>query len=249
MRLKLISCEIFYREICAAVARSLHTIDLEFLPKGLHDIGSSGMLTRLQSTVDQAQSVRYDRILLAYGLCNNGIAGLTARSSPLIVPRAHDCISLFFGSRDRYLEYFNEHPGVFFHTTGWIERGTDKSELSQISIQRRHGMDQTYEELLAKYGEDNARYLWQELCDPGKNYRQITFIEMGIEPDGSFERYSRAHAAERNWAFEKIPGDMSLINRLVNGPWDPREFLVLSPGERVRVRYDDDIIASEPIPG
>ena len=39
MRLKLIACKIFYRELCAVVARSIHQVDIEFLPKGLHDIG------------------------------------------------------------------------------------------------------------------------------------------------------------------------------------------------------------------
>jgi hypothetical protein len=243
MRLKLISCEIFYREVCAAVAGSRHTIDLEFLPKGLHDIGSAGMLERLQSALDRVDPSRFETVLFGYGLCNNGIAGLAARSLPVVLPRAHDCIALFFGSKERYLDYFYAHPGVYFHTTGWIERGDDRGELSQISIQRRNGMDWTYGELVAKYGEDNARYLWAELCDLGRNYGQITFIEMGIEPDDSFERLSRAEAAGRNWRFEKVRGDMSLIRRLVNGPWDAKEFLILQPGERIVARYDDDIIA------
>ena len=39
MRLKLIACEVLYRELCAAVARSVNQVDLEFLPKGLHDKG------------------------------------------------------------------------------------------------------------------------------------------------------------------------------------------------------------------
>ena len=112
MRLKLISCEIFYREMCAAVARSIHLIDITFLPKGLHDIGQEQMLPRLQEAVDAVDASRYNAILLGYGLCNLGIVGLTARSIPLVIPRAHDCITLFFGSRRRYQEYFDAHPGT-----------------------------------------------------------------------------------------------------------------------------------------
>ena len=44
MQLKLIACEIFYREMCAAVARSPNQVDVEFLPKGLHDIGAEGLV-------------------------------------------------------------------------------------------------------------------------------------------------------------------------------------------------------------
>jgi hypothetical protein len=245
MRLKIIGCEIFYREICAAVSRSPNTIDIEFLPKGLHDIGSAGMRERLQAVLDRVDEGRYQAILFGYGLCNNGIVGLTARSVPAVIPRAHDCITLFFGSKECYRSYFDTHPGVFFKTTGWIERGTDTGELSQISIQRRTGMDRSYEELVSMYGEENARYLWKELGDFSKHYRQLTFIEMGVEPDDRFELQTRDEAAARGWAFEKVPGDLSLIQRMIDGPWDDREFLVLQPGKRVVARYDEGIIASE----
>ena len=41
---------------------------------------------------------------------------------------------------------------------------------------------------MAKYGEDNARFLYEELCNMTRHYRKLTFIEMGIEPDDRFER-------------------------------------------------------------
>ena len=56
MRLKLISCEIFFREMCAVVARSPHFVDMEFLPKGLHDMGSAKMLARVQEAVDRVRN-------------------------------------------------------------------------------------------------------------------------------------------------------------------------------------------------
>ena len=48
MRFKLISCEVLYREMCGAVANSPHQVDVEFLPKGLHDSGCASMRKRLQ---------------------------------------------------------------------------------------------------------------------------------------------------------------------------------------------------------
>ena len=247
MRLKLISCEIFYREMCAAVARSPHTIDIEFHPKGLHDIGSAGMVARLQQTVDAVDTSKYEAILLGYALCNNGICGLTARAIPLVIPRAHDCITLFFGSHQRYVDYFNNHPGVYFETTGWVERGVATGELRQISIQRQIGMDSTYEELVAKYGEDNAKYIYSELCDITKNYSQFTFIEMGIEPEGDFKEQVRREAETRGWNFETVKGDMSMIQRLIDGVWDDKEFLVVPPGHRVVATYEDGLLAVEPV--
>ncbi len=245
MRLKLIACEILFRELCAAVARSPHRVDLEFMPKGLHDIGQEGMNGRLQEALAAVDESGYDAVLFGYGLCSNGLVGLEARSVPLVVPRAHDCITFFFGSKERYLEYFQGNPGVYFKTSGWIERGTDLEQLAPQSVQHRSGLVQSYEELVAKYGEDNAKFLYEKLGDMTRNYRQVTFIEMGVEPDGRFEQLARRHAAERGWKFEKLQGDMRLIQRLVDGPWDGEEFLVVQPGQRVAVSFDEKIIRAE----
>ena len=144
--------------------------------------------------------------MLGYGLCNNGLASLTAREIPLVLTRAHDCITLFLGSRSRYLEYFTERPGVYFKTTGWIERGDNPGELSQLSIQQKTGFNQSYEALVAKYGEDNAGYLLEVLGDHKHNYRQLTFIEMGVEPNASYEERTRDEARQRGWQFEKVAG-------------------------------------------
>lgn len=247
MRLRLISCEIFFREVCFLLSRSHHTIDVEFLPKGLHDIGTEEMHSRLQEAIDRIDNSPYDAILLGYGLCNNGTVGLTSRLKPLVIPRAHDCITLFMGSASRYADYFQNHPGVYFETTGWLERGGAEGELSQLALGKKLGFLQTYEEMVARYGEDNARYLQEQLGDLTRHYRQLTFIEMGVEPDTSFEERTRQDAAQRGWAFEKIRGDMGLLQRLLNGQWDEKEFLIVPPGFKIIAKYDEGVISTEPV--
>ena len=246
MHLKLISCEIFFREMCHAVAHSPNLIDIEFLPKGLHDIGSASMLQRVQAVLDKVDELQYDAIIMGYALCNNGLAGLRARTIPVVLPRAHDCITLFLGNKERYLEYFNSHLGTYFKTSGWIERGEATGELSQLSIQRQIGMDKSYDELVEKYGEENAQYLYDTLYGY-KNYSQFTYIEMGIETGDIFEQRTRKEADEKGWGFEKLQGDMSMIQRLVDGQWDNREFLVLQPGQSVVTTFGTDIIKAEQI--
>ncbi|MDH3346028.1 MAG: DUF1638 domain-containing protein [Kiritimatiellaceae bacterium] len=244
MKLKLISCEIFFREIEFLLAQSPHEIDVEFLQKGLHDIPADEMLKRIQTQVDAARD--YDAILLGYGLCNNGLNGLTARATPLVLPRAHDCITLFLGSCQRYQEYFDANPGTYFKTTGWIERNSIAEELKQLSIPNRMGMDMTHEQLVENYGKDNADYLWEELCNTEKNYSQITFIEMGVEPDGSFEQTARDEAVAKQWKFEKVSGNLTLLQRLLNGEWDKDDFLTVPPLNQIIAKHDNSIVSSEP---
>jgi hypothetical protein len=249
VKLKLIACEVLLRELCALTARSPHQVDFAFLPKGLHDIGASAMASRMQAAVDAADAPGFEALLLGYALCNNGIEGLKARTLPLIIPRGHDCMTLFLGSRQRYEQYFNDNPGTYFLTSGWLERGEATGELRQLSIATQSGMNMTYEELVEKYGEDNAKFLWEQLCDTTRNYRQISYIAMGVGPDNLFQLQAEARAREHQWTFDSVQGNLSLLERLVNGPWDEADFLTVPPGHKVVPTYDERIIAAEPVTG
>ena len=107
------------------MARSVNRIDLEFLPKGLHDIGQAGMSARLQEVVGRRGRITLRRHPAGLRPVQQRPGGPDRPHIPLVPPAAHDCITLFLGSRQRYMEYFQAHPGAYFKTTGWIERGSD----------------------------------------------------------------------------------------------------------------------------
>lgn len=247
LRLAAITCEIFYREMCLAVARSPSMVDIVFLPKGLHDVGPQKMSARLREAIQNLDESRYDAVCLGYALCNNGIIGLAAERLPLVVARAHDCITLFLGSHQRYMEYFQANPGVYFQTPGWIERGEDLSQYAADSILSKMGLMQSYEDWVAKYGEDNARFLQQQLADLTRHYGKIAYIRTNTGCDAMFEQLAREKAAAKGWKFEVLEGDLRLLQKLVNGQWDEEEFLIVPPNHRIAPSFDDRIIRAEPV--
>jgi hypothetical protein len=82
LKLKLFACEILCRELCWAVARSANRVDVEFLSKGLHDLGQEGMSRRLQEVLAGVGQSQCDAALFGYALCSNGLVGLTAWNVP-----------------------------------------------------------------------------------------------------------------------------------------------------------------------
>lgn len=247
MRLALISCDVFFREMCAAALRSPHTVDTRFLPKGLHDGGGARMRPVIQSVIDEFDTATYDGILLGYGLCNNGLAGLSTRTAPLVVVRAHDCMTLFLGSRDRYRQYFFDHPGTYFLTSGWIERGKEGDQPPAEGGRPRGAFGMTWDQLVEQYGEENAAYLVEQEAGETAHYKRLAFIEMGVEPDDRFERQAREKAGSKGWDFEKLKGKMSLIDRLLSGDWDHEDILRVPPGSEIVPSYDEKVIDHRPL--
>jgi len=249
--LKFIGCEIIYREACLLAARSRHRVDVEFLPKGLHDLETPEMVAKLQAAIDAVDPQRgYEAILLGYARCNDGLVGVTARQIPLVIPRAHDCITFFFGSRRAYKDYHDACPGTYFMTTGWAERNDFREgDHAQPAYGRQGVMDKlgladSYEQLVAKYGKANAEFISQTLGDWRKNYSQLLYLEMGVCDERGFIEQARRLAEENGWSFQRREGDWSLLERLFSGKWD-EDFVIVPPGGRIVARNDQRVLDFE----
>jgi hypothetical protein len=104
------------------------------------------------------------------------------------------------------------------------------------------GFDESLEALIGKYGDDNGRYLYEEMTRYRSQYRKLTFIETGLEASGTFIDEAAAEARERGWSFERLAGDLAWLGRLVEGAWTDGEFVVAAPGQRIAASYDARVL-------
>ena len=107
-----IACRVMEPELRKVLAETKEEVEILYLDQSLHRTPTK-MLGQLQEKIDQAAE-RASQIVLGYGLCSNGVVGVTARQQELVIPRCHDCIALFLGSPSRYQEVFSQKPGTYY---------------------------------------------------------------------------------------------------------------------------------------
>lgn len=107
------------RELQYVASRSKSLIDVEWLPQG-HDTPTKWATGDTKNT-DAVPEAQYDVLVLGYGLCSSILVGLRAMHTRLVIPRAHDCITLFLGSRKRHETCFSKNPRGIPHSKSWTE--------------------------------------------------------------------------------------------------------------------------------
>jgi hypothetical protein len=244
MRLKMIACKVFFREISLIAATSANYLDVTFIRQGLHSTPDllrkalQGELERIDAGSDMyTYKPRYDykerdfdAILLGYGLCSNGLAGLCSNKYSLVAPRAHDCITLFLGSHEAYQDYFDSHRGTYWYNASWIENSSFMpSEESEEALRA------IYTE---RYGEEGAQYLIeQEWPD---SYERCTYIKWDELDFPQYEKYTEDAAAYLGAAFDVVKGDSGMLRDFINGKWDDERFLVTRPGQKIVADYSNE---------
>lgn len=189
-----------------------------FLDYGLHTYPKK-LTKAVQEQIDSIQEP--SRIMLGYGLCGNGLNGIRAGQHTLLIPRTDDCIAILLGSYQAYIKEFNDNPGTYYLTKGWLESGSDP--LKQ------------YHETVEKYGAETGEWIMDQQY---MHYKRLVLVAHTQE---DLEKY-RPRALEvakycERWGmeYEEVLGSDGYVRDLVstiNTLSDSNdEFLVISPGE------------------
>ena len=210
-KMHLIACATVWEEVQSFLPEGLTCQDVDL---GLH-IHPAKLRVELQRLIDEVDQER-ETILLGFGLCSNAVVGLNSERQTLVLPRVHDCVPLFLGSRAAYQEQTEQELGTYYLTKGFIEGVDENSILS-------------YERLEDKYGREKADHILKVML---KNYSRLALINTGNYRMEHYRQVACQAAQHLNLRFEEIPGSNTMIRKLIFGPWD-EDILVVPPNNPV----------------
>ncbi|GAB4573726.1 MAG: hypothetical protein Kow0077_16940 [Anaerolineae bacterium] len=240
-----LTCEALSRSVYAAAAAAPHPVTVRLFTQGLHT-RPPALRETLQAAIDRIDADECAAILLAYGMCGTATVGLVARHTPLVMPRAHDCITLYLGSRERYQQEFERHPGTYWYSVDYMERQNPDAPAA-IGGGGLEISPTQYEAYVARYGQDMADMLVAEMQRWMAHYTRAAFVDTGLGDLAAFEEQAKARAAREGWVYERLEGNRRLVEMLVRGEWPEDEFLVVPPGHVIEASHDDRILQVRPV--
>ncbi|NQT21162.1 MAG: DUF1638 domain-containing protein, partial [Planctomycetes bacterium] len=229
-RVHVVACGVLALDIRALAEKLGMSITTDFLEGGLHSTPGE-LRRRLQAAIDRTSAAGgCDKIAVGYGICGRGSVGIHARNIPLAIPKAHDCIALFLGSDAAYKQEFSRFPGTYYISPGWFEEKVQPSSTRNEKAEKK-SEQQTgeLERLTQKYGEDNARAIIDFMNSWQRNYQRAAYIDTGCGEDSKYARHARALAEEFGWKYEVLPGNLSLLEKMLTANQTTSEILVVPP--------------------
>lgn len=242
-RLSVIACPTLRPELEMLAAGCGGEITFHHLEMSLHERNAVSLRRALQTAVDQA--INCDTVAIAYGLCNHGIVGITARDVPLVVPRSYDCIGLLLGSNRRYLQELANEPGTYFQSIGWLKAVRDER---QPEFAFGPHSDAGLERLRERYGEEAAGYLTSAFESFTTHYTRLAYIATPDAANPVFEAQARDIAERRGWRYHCLDSDTGWLRRLFERQWEDAEFLIVPPGQTVVLANGDRLIEAAEVP-
>lgn len=211
----MIACGVFKPEL-EALRGEDSTVEVRYLDQSLHR--TPEMMPGLISEQISEAEPDASRIVLGYGLCSNGIVGVRAPRQGLVIPRVHDCISLFLGSAKAYTERMEEEAGVYYLTPGWVAEGKDPIGTVE-------------DDYTPRVGRETAIWAMNEEL---KHYTRIVFINTGVGDIGALRQRTHENARYFNKQYGEVEGSSGYFRKLLFGPYDGPDFIRIAPGEKVK---------------
>ncbi len=234
-RIAVIACGVLEEELnsCAVHDNNKVVVTVQ-MEQGLHNTPQL-LQEKVQATIDQLEADHdITAIVLGYGLCSRGTEGLTSKTCSLVIPRAHDCITILLGSKERYAQHIQERPGTYWYSVGWNRNHTPPGPDRIPNL--RTELEKKFDD------EEDIDYLLECEEHSMRMYSTASFIDTGGGGTKEESCYTKQCANCLGWEYEHLSGDLDLLQALLNGEWDDDRFLIIPPGRSFRMSGDDNVI-------
>jgi hypothetical protein len=226
--------------------KKLDNLDIVFLEQHLHDTPDR-MREKLQEEIDKIDDSRYDKIILGYGLCSNGVVGLKSDKHEIIIPKVDDCISLFLGSKEKYIEQFTKDPATYYLCKGWIEYGSDPYRGYLVNTNQEHKIPQGWIRNRERYGrkgmdEETSKFLIAQMM---RNYNRVLLID-NDDLEEIHRKYAQdmvdflSNLLDKKIELVEIKASPELLEKLYCNKWngnsnekDKNDFVIIPKGKKV----------------
>lgn len=233
----LLACSVFEREIKLLAPDAPHLAEIRWFEMGLHDHPDQmrGILQEHLEAIDARADI--EAVVMAYGLCGRGTAGLRPLRHPVVIPRAHDCITVFMGSKETYAAHQGRCPTCYYYTPGW-NRNRRVPGPEKLEALRR--------ELSGRFDPEDVDFIIQTEREQWALHDTATYLDLGTDDAESEAAYARRCAEWLGWKFERIRGDATLLRDLLWGRWDEKRFQIIPPGRCLGHAPDESIMRVDP---
>jgi hypothetical protein len=222
MKTIIVACEIIRDELISAMTRLNMDCPVIWLEGRLHD-SPDRLRARLEGVLAEADG-QCERLLMTLGYCGGGVSGLKTGGYTTVLPLADDCLSLLLGSMAA--RKASAVKPTFYLTAGWLRH--------------ENNLVKDYERLAAKSGQAKADRITKMML---QHYRRFGFVDTGAYDLKQAAGQVDFLAGRLGLSVETLPGDASWLERLLLGPHEPGDFLVIPPhGELTFDQWSDFLL-------
>jgi hypothetical protein len=221
MPIVIIACRVL-QSILEELAPAEAADNAIFMDYGLHRQPAK-MTGDLQDKIDSIETPSL--ILMGYGLCGKGLAGIKSGKHTLKIPRVDDCIAILLGSRETYRREFSAVPGTYYLSKGWLESGS-------------HPLKE-YEEYAEKYGAEKTDWIMDQQYQHYERLALVGHSQNDLETYRPQAQKVARYCERWGMRYEELLGSDEYVRRLVDvsnvSANNDKEFVIIPPGGEIRL--------------
>ena len=154
-------------------------------------------------------------VLIGYGLCGNGVVGLSSGRCRLVIPRVDDCIGICLGSKSAPAPKPDSIPGPT------RDQGMDDMDTTQ------------FDQVVQRYGSERADGLYRVMF---AEYERLALINTGsCATSTTCATTPSTRPGSLGCVSRRFEEARTFFASCSHGPWSSGEFVICEPGSRTEL--------------